>query len=70
MSDQHPPCPKCGQQPEVVRVGAGYYWLAKCPTRHLYQVEGHTMKTKRAALEQWDIIVGATLGRASAKDTP
>ena len=50
------PCPKCGEQPELVRVGSSY-WLAQCKTRHMpFRIQGHTMKTQRAALDQWDRI--------------
>lgn len=50
-------CPKCGQPPEVVRVGSGRYWLAQCKTSHMpFRIVGHVMKTKRAAIEQWERI--------------
>ncbi|KWA84137.1 hypothetical protein WL29_22500 [Burkholderia ubonensis] len=47
------PCPKCGKQPETVKVGS--YWKTQCGTKHLLPVAGHTMKTKREAIEQWNI---------------
>lgn len=53
---EHAACPRCGGQPETVRVGATY-WRAQCPKQHMpWRVLGHTMKTKRAALEEWDRI--------------
>lgn len=48
------PCPKCGKPPETGKVGS--YWRTKCPTQHLLSaVVGHTMGTKKEAIEQWNI---------------
>ena len=49
----HPPCPKCGSQPIGERVGS--YWRARCPyPYHHVSVLAHTMKTRGAALAEWD----------------
>jgi hypothetical protein len=46
------PCPKCGKQPETVKTGS--YWVTRCATAHLAKVAGHTMKTKREAIHEWN----------------
>lgn len=53
----HALCPRCGKAPVVIRVGS--YWKMCCPTDHLIPINGHTMKTKRAALAEWDKTYGA-----------
>lgn len=47
------PCPKCGKLPETIKTGSS--WRTRCPTAHLIPVTGHTMKTKREAIEQWNL---------------
>jgi hypothetical protein len=47
------PCPKCGAQPEVQRLGAN--WRFRCNLGHsLRQVTGHTMSTKGEAAREWN----------------
>lgn len=58
MSTERTPCPKCNEQPVLVKVGT-QYWKAKCPTEHLLaRVEGHAMKSKRDAWSQWETAYG------------
>ena len=59
MSAQRTVCPKCGEEPTLVRVGTKY-WKAKCPTEHfLTRIEAHAMKTQREAWEQWEVAYGS-----------
>ena len=48
------PCPKCKGQPQLERVKASY-WRAACPVEHHpFRIYAHTMKTQRAALDEWE----------------
>ena len=52
-------CPKCGGQPLAARVGS--YWRVACSSGHsLALVAGHTMKTKAAAVAEWNRQYGST----------
>jgi len=49
-------CPRCGDQPEFFRVGTRF-WSCGCKKQHLpYRLIGHPMKTKKEALEQWELL--------------
>lgn len=57
---EHPaPCPRCGCAPEIRKVGS--YWHTRCPTPHLLlqRVTGHPMRTKQAAIREWNQAVQA-----------
>jgi hypothetical protein len=61
MSDQAP-CHRCKGQPITERIGS--YWRARCPNHSSVittMVAGHTMKTKTAALEEWNKQMGKDL---------
>ncbi|HEX7638463.1 MAG TPA: hypothetical protein VF457_08715 [Burkholderiaceae bacterium] len=48
------PCPLCGKPPVVAK--AGVYWQARCTTTHRQFVASHRMLTRRAALEEWNLL--------------
>lgn len=54
MADQHAPCPRCGKQPEIIKVRG--YWVAHCKHPALpADICATPMKSKNAALAAWDI---------------
>lgn len=47
------PCPKCGREPEAVRVRS--FWIVRCPVQHFpMNMQGHPMHTKLEAETQWN----------------
>lgn len=47
-------CPTCGELPQAKKVGS--FWRVSCESgRHVLRpVQGHTMKTKSAAIQEWN----------------